>query len=279
MNRKLHACVGLAMTVLLAGNAAAAEKFGLVFDIQGNVEVRSADGKITRLEKEKHILYPVKEGDRLKTGAGAGKMVVVALKDKTGYELPAGCEAVVEGAGVKALKGTVRTHRSLSVSSGSPGGPIGAIVLRGTPPLPPVEAVAPADTAVLDPAPELRWAANCPTVKEMTLQLSEEGAEVLRTTVAGTSFRVPTGVLREGKRYSWAVDAGSCGRGEAEFSVPPDRGALRAELEQRRAAAVQLPERLSLLFTMIDRGLRQEARVELEKLKTEFPENRYLREL
>lgn len=259
----------------------AATKFGMVYEISGKAEIVNPLGKNTRLERGKHILLPVKVGDRIRTLENS-RVIVVSLGNKTGYEIAPNSEAKVESAAITATRGTVKVSSGYAVPSGQNTGPIGAIVLRGHDNGQCITPLSPVNSTVATLTPVLSWAVACNDVKVSLVRIIEDRKVLTEITANGTSVKVPAGVLKYGRTYAWIADAGQTSAGaESEFSIPSE--SMVEVIQERISARVpgekDLTTRLSYLFFLANNDLKDNARAELEQLQKEFPDNDYLKDL
>lgn len=258
-------------------NANAAERYGLVFDVQGNVEVQGADGKATKLKKTEHVLFPVNEGDRVKVAQG--KVVIVSLKENKGYELSSNSEGIIKNRKLVAVRGSARAIQGLNPPGKGVSGSIGGIVLRSIRPC--IKAVSPVNTNILDVTPELVWSNTCQGDKKVIVKVMSGEQMVFHTESAANSLKMPPGVLLYGKEYRWIIDGGKnrniSGGG---FTIVNEDEAK--EITQRiaffRERGDDLSYRLSYIFYLLDRNLNEAAKGEIQKLKRDYPENTYIRE-
>lgn len=259
----------------------AATKFGMVFEISGNAEIISPIGKNTHLERGKHILLPVKVGDRIKTLENS-RVIVVSLNNRTGYEIAPNSEARVENSGITAVRGDVKASSGYAVPSGQSSGPIGAMVLRGHDNGQCITPLSPANSSIITLTPVLSWSVACKDIKSASVRIIEDRKVLFEAPAIGTSVKVPAGVLKYGRTYAWIVDAGQTTAGaESEFSIPAE--AMVKSIEEKMSAHLlaeqDLTKRLSHLFFLANNDLKDSARGELEQLQKEFPDNDYLKEL
>lgn len=268
--------------VLLALPGYAATKFGLIYDIRGKAELVNPVGKSISLEKGKHILMPVRVGDRIKTGDHS-KVIIVSLKGKEGYEISPNSEAKVEGASVAALSGGVKASRGYNVPSGSSSGPMAAMVFRGASnPDRCITPVSPVNTTIISNSPELSWGITCKDVDKVTVRIIEDGKVSYEASTSTTSLKVPAAILKYGHDYAWTVDAGPvAGRAESEFSILSESqlASVKEKMAAYDPADKDLAKRMSYVFFLIETDLKDVARDEVEKLKKEFPDNYYLKDI
>ncbi|OPY72300.1 MAG: hypothetical protein A4E64_03002 [Syntrophorhabdus sp. PtaU1.Bin058] len=258
-------------------NVNAAERYGLVFDVQGNVEVQGADGKVTKLKKTEHVLFPVNEGDRVKVIQG--KVVIVSLKENKGYELASNSEGIVKNRKLVAVKGSVKEIQGLNPPGKGVSGSIGGIVLRSIRPC--IKTVSPVNTNIFDVTPELVWNNTCRGDKKVTVKIMSGEQMIFHAESAENALKIPPGVLQYGKEYRWIIDGGKnrniSGGG---FTIVSEDEAK--EIAQRiafyRERGDDLSYRLSYIFYLLDRNLNETAKAEIQKLKRDYPENTYIRE-
>ena len=105
--------------LLVPGLLFGAEKFGMVFDVKGVVVLKNALRKL-QLDKKKHILYPIRDGDTIVTG-GDGSLLIVSLKRKNGYEVSPDSVVIIKGGQAKVLEGSAKEKEGLIASAGSKG--------------------------------------------------------------------------------------------------------------------------------------------------------------
>lgn len=269
-----------AILVLMPGVLYAAENFGIVFDIQGKAELRTAKGGVVALSKGKHILRPVVEGDRI--DVADGKVLVVSVSDNRGYEIGSNSSAIVEKNSLKTLKGGVNVKDGYRIPSQSSGGPIGAIVLRNIAAETCISIISPVNTAVLSATPELKWQLLCKGAGSgLTIKVLLERQVVFEAVTEGDSLRLPEGVLSYGQTYRWLVDGGPYGIVGGTFNIP-DRDEVqrlteKADYYKRQTNDISM--RLSYLFFLASNRLNEMAAVEVEKLRKEFPDNEYMKGL
>jgi hypothetical protein len=259
----------------------AAAKFGLVYDIKGTAEIVNSLGKSTQLDRSRHLLLPVKVGDRIRTSANA-KVTVVALNSKIGYEIKGNSEGVVEANGIRSIKGELKSSAGYAVPTGQSSGPMGAIILRGRDKGECMTPISPANTSVVTLTPELSWSVNCKEISKVSLRIVENRKVIYSTATEGTSIKVPEGLLKYGRSYAWIIDAGQASAAvESEFSIPPDFqvGMIQEKMAANANGERDVTSRISYMFYLVENDLREQARAELDSLKKEFPENDYLKEL
>lgn len=260
----------------------AATKFGLVYDVKGKAELINTVGKSTALEKGKHILMPVRVGDKIRTGEES-KVMIVSLKGKSGFEIGPNSEAKVEIAAVVALSGMVKISSGYNVPSGSSSGPMAAMVFRGpTNPDRCITPVSPVSTTIITTSPTLSWGITCKDVAKVTVSIIEDGHVVYEKSTENTSLKIPADVLKHGYDYAWTVDAGPvAGRSESEFSILTESqiASVKGKMAAYDLTDKDIAKRLSYIFFLIENDLKDIARAEIEVLRREFPDNYYLKDI
>ena len=111
-----------------AGLAAAADRFGEVYDLEGAVKIVSADGRVTNLKPGQDLFYPIKEGDRIEVQQG--KAIIVSTAQR-GYEISANSAGAVRNGKMVTIKGTVTAKEGLRAPSGETARAMGGTVIRG----------------------------------------------------------------------------------------------------------------------------------------------------
>jgi hypothetical protein len=106
-----HLLLIIAFLLIVPGILFGEEKFGMVFDVKGTVVLKNPRKKLT-LEKKRHVLYPVRDGDTLVTGKN-GKLLIVSLKSKKGYELAPDSVVMIRNGHAKVLDGSVKEKEGL----------------------------------------------------------------------------------------------------------------------------------------------------------------------
>ena len=130
MLRKALLFIYLYLLIVLAGAglAAAADRFGEVYDLEGAVKIVSADGRVTNLKPGQDLFYPVKEGDRIEVYQG--KAIIVSTAQR-GYEISANSAGAVRNGKMVTIKGTVAAKEGLRAPSGETARAMGGTVIRG----------------------------------------------------------------------------------------------------------------------------------------------------
>lgn len=258
----------------------AATKFGVIYDISGKAEIISPAGKSFPLERGKHILLPVKVGDRIKTLENS-RVIVVSMNNKTGYEIVPNSEARVENGAITVMRGNVKISSGYAVPSGQSSGPIGAMVLRGHDSSRCLIPLSPSNGSIITLTPTLSWSVACKDIKPVSVRVTENSKLLFETAANGISVKMPAGVLKYGGTYAWSIDSGQAAAvAENKFSIPSE--AMIKSIEEKMAMNAQendLTKRLSYLFFLANNDLNDQARYELEQLQKEFPDNEYLKEL
>ncbi|MDD3844878.1 MAG: hypothetical protein PHC90_00815 [Syntrophorhabdaceae bacterium] len=267
-----------AAVVLTACPAGAAGQAGYIFDIQGNAQLRDSEGKTITLKRSEHILYAVKEGDRIKVEKG--RVVVASLKESKGYEICDNSEGMAKLGKVVAVRGKVSELKGLYAPGKTSAGSMGGFVVRSVRPC--IKALSPVSTTIIDPAPTLVWENRCPGDKKVTVKIISGATVLFSAESEGSLLRVPDKVLAYGNEYRWIVDSGKVNNvSGGVFSLPSQ--AQARELDQKIAAFKDRKEdlsfRLSYVFFLVDNNLNDLARAEVNALKTEFPDNEYLKKM
>lgn len=256
MTRKhLFAIIAVMVCLALVPSLAfGAARFGMIFEIQGTATLTKANGKTTTLDRATHILKPVKVGETI-TVAPGGKVVVVAMADKTGFEITSGTTARITADGVVASSGSVTTVAANSMPlSGSASGTYGTTVLRSASTDSCVNIASPRNTAVLDTTPMLAWDNACTGASEVTVRIYQDRAVVFEMTTNQPSFSVPQGVLEARQTYRWMVET-SAGKSGATFTTldAETSADLRAMSAEMSASNEQwLPNTLAYIFMMVN---------------------------
>jgi len=130
MLRKALLFIYLYLLIVLAGAglAAAADRFGEVYDFEGAVKIVSADGRVTNLKPGQDLFYPIKEGDRIEVYQG--KAIIVSTAQR-GYEISANSAGAVRNGKMVTIKGTVAAKEGLRAPSGETARAMGGTVIRG----------------------------------------------------------------------------------------------------------------------------------------------------
>ncbi len=261
----------------------AANKFGKIYDIEGTVRFIPVGGKEEKITRDKDLLRGVAEGDIIEV-RGAGRVVIASFADRRSYIIESDSIATMKQNEVKAIKGKVNIRqRSVYMGVGEAlGSPMLGIVLRGVQPC--VRTVAPVNTVILTLTPELKWQNSCsgsPKVEvEVLRDIDDE--RVYSTVTEGGSIELPKGTLSYGMVYRWVVK----GRGDYNVSLATIRIPLEEEarkialgIADYKMKTHELPDRFSLVYYLMEKGLNQQAQTEIESLAKEFPENAHLEEL
>lgn len=279
MTRKMLLMV---LLLVLPGVAQGAEKFGMVFDLKGTVELHGQDGKTIKLTRGKHILHPVYDGDRIKVSKD-GMILVVSVREGKGYNLGSNSSAAIKGGKFESLKGKVTITEGLKTPARSKdeAETVGAMVLRGGTDC--LKQVFPANTAILELQPTLNWDNQCSDGKHVLIRLlNEKGDTLFNGETTANELAVPEGKLVFGGRYKWIVyDTKSYTTSWSEFSIPDEAKTkqIKEAISQYERRNNDLPQRLSFVFFLIENNLKAESERELAKLGQEFPENNYIESL
>lgn len=267
-----------AVIMLAAGQARAAQQAGYIFDIQGTAQLKSADGKTIVLKRNEHLLYAIKDGDRIKVEKG--RVVVASLKESKGYEVSDNSEGIARLGKIVAVKGKIAELKGLHTPGKTSPGSMGGFVVRSVRPC--IKALSPVSTAIIDPAPKLAWENKCPGDKKVTLKIISGDTVLFSAESEGSSLKIPEKVLAYDHEYRWIVDSGKVNNvSGGVFSLPSqaeaeDIGKKIAAFEERKQ---DLSFRLSYVFFLVDNNLNDLAREQVRALKTDFPDNEYLKKM
>jgi hypothetical protein len=260
--------------------ALGAQKFGVIFDVKGNASIKSSTGKVTELKKSRHILRAVNVGDTIQVN-GAGKVLIVSLKDKKGYAVLSDTIAKAEQTKLAKLSGTINVKEGYNVPTGNVEGPLGATVLRNTLRELCIKALSPLNTAVLSLTPTLKWKNSCEGSKEVSIKVIKGRSIIFETMTDKTMEVIPSGILEQGQTYRWLIDGGPAnGIMGGTFSILDKETAAmiltkKAEFDKNS----NLPKRLNYLFMLMQENLLELADAEITRLKSDFPNNKYIQEL
>jgi hypothetical protein len=276
-------CAGIATMVCLLvipALAFGAQKFGVIFDVKGDASIKSATGKVTQLKKSKHILRAVKVGDIIQV-SGAGKVLIVSLKDKKGYEVLSDTTAKVEPSKLAQVSGTINVKEGYSVPTGSAKGSVGAIVLRNSLREVCIKTLSPLNTSVLTLTPTLKWKNACEGSKTVSAKVIKGRSIIYETTTDNNSVIIPADILKEGQTYRWLVDGGPANgiMGGTFSTLDKETAAMILAKKADSGQNANLPERLSYLFMLMEENLLESANSELSRLQSDFPNNKHIQEL
>jgi hypothetical protein len=97
-----------------------------------------------------------------------------------------------------------------------------------------------------------------------------------------STVTIPAGVLKEDQTYRWLIDGGPSSAILGGTIHTLDKNLADMISQQKASFAqqnIELPERLSFLFLLIDQNLVELSEAEIEKLKVDYPDNAFIREL
>jgi hypothetical protein len=282
MKRKFFLGLTIACVFLLIpGLVFAGEKFGLLFDIQGDAVIHSPSGKTTKLQRSRHILKPANIGDTIEVN-GEGRVIVVSLRDKKGYLVSSNTTAIIESTEVKAIKGMVDVKEGFNAPLSGGGGPIGATVLRAMLRNPCIRTISPLNTAIVTLRPKLKWENSCEGSKAVIVKVLADRKVIYDAKSHGNSITIPENVLSYEKTYRWLVDGGATyGIIGGTFSTVKEDVVEKFQDKYRKFSRGKKghTERLSYVFFLLENRLQMQAQAEIESLKKDFPENTYIQEL
>lgn len=272
----LICCIFAGMCI--AGDLYAAVQTGYIFDVQGSAQLTSAQGKKIVLKKGEHLLYAVKEGDRIKVEKG--KVVVASLKDSKGYEIGNNSEALAKPGTMVALKGSVSELKGLHAPGKAGSGSIGGFVVRGAKPC--IKALSPVSTAIISTVPTLSWENKCSGDKEVMIKIISGDSVLFSRQTRENSLAVPGNVLGYNKEYRWIVDSGKINNvSGGVFSIPSaeEVSELTRQIARFEESKSDISFHLSYVFFLIDNNLNDLARVQIKALKSEYPDNECLKKM
>lgn len=264
--------------IFMAGSLEAAVQTGYIFDIQGSAQLTSADGKKIVLNKSQHLLYAVKEGDWIKVEKG--KVVIASLKDSKGYEIGSNSEAVAKIGSVVAVKGSVSELKGLHAPGKAGSGSIGGFVVRGAKPC--IKALSPVNTSIITTTPTLNWENRCSGDKQVMVKIISGDSILFSRQTREDSLAVPANILAYNQEYRWIVDSGKVNNiSGGVFSIPAADEAreLSRQIALYEGSKNDISYYLSYVFFLIDNNLNDLARVQIKALKTEYPDNEYLKKM
>lgn len=275
-SNRIATVLSIALAILLASpiSSSGAQKFGMIFDLKGNVSIKKESGSIKQLDRAKDILSSLRDGDTITVGPG-GKVLIVSSADNTGYELLAGSSAVIKNGAIEKVSGTMNQLKGYKPSSaGGASGPIGAIVLRSTTDENScINTLSPRASNILYFSPELRWDNKCGT-KTVTLKVFQDRNIVYETASKESSVKLRDGLLKSGVHYRWIVEAGQQGHSGGSFSMLDQKASKSIlQMQSDTIRADSMPERLTYIFTLRESNLNDMADAEIAKLVSEFPDN------
>jgi len=266
------------VVVFGAGEVRAAGQAGYIFDIKGTAELKNSKGKTITLKRSEHILYAVREGDRIKVEKG--RVVVASLKESKGYEIGDNSEGMAMLGRMVAVRGKVSELRGLHTPSQTSSGSMGGFVVRSVRPC--IRATSPVSTTIIDPTPVLSWENKCPGDRKVTVKIISGDTVLFSAESEGSSLKVPEKVLAFGNEYRWIVDSGQVNNvSGGVFSLPSEAEAqeFSRKIATFRERKEDLSFRLSCVFFLIDNNLNDLARAEIKTLKADFPENEHIKKL
>lgn len=272
--------VFLGAMLLAPGTSHSAEKFGLLFSIEGKARLIDPAGKSFTLTRAKDILRPVMEGDTIEVAQG--RIVLVSLRSNEGYEFPPDSAGQVRAGRLVTVKGRIGTKSGLTAPKPDekPRGTLAGVVVRRAAHRC-IFVRSPAGAAIIDLTPTLGWLSHCKETKKVTIEISA-GKKVIYTAQTDTnSLKVPGSILQYGKTYRWAVKSSGLEEDSATFSILKQREAedIRARIASSMLNRADTAERLSLIFYLNEKGLIEQAGDEMRMLKEDFPGNEYVSDI
>lgn len=271
--------VGLLCALAFPFEGQASEKFGLIFDVQGNAVLSPRSGEQIVLAKGKDLLRPVFEGDSIEV-KGIGSVLVVSDLTGKGYELGPDSIGVVEMGDMTTLKGNITTKDGFSAPRAGEKGPLGVIVLRSANQGHCVKLLNPVGTAIENLTPVIQWQSSCKSGTTFVLKIMD-GRQFIHEVAVGTAEKhsVLANVLQHDKTYRWMIEtSGDSTFVGAAFSVVS--ASVSAEVNSKRIAYKSAPEdmarRLAYLLYIKHNYLNEDYAIEIGALKHDFPQSEFV---
>lgn len=264
-----------------SGGRARPTQFGLVFGIEGKVELKEPQVNPIRLNREKDILYIIRDGFKLRTYED-GKLIIFSLSDKMGYELTPNTLVMISGNKVAAIRGSVNKIEGLYYPESIPVMPKKEGVLVAHVPLSDscIRPLSPLSTSIITTTPSLTWENNCGEInRQVTIKLISDKRIIYQAITGDTYMKVPKDVLNFEKNYTWLVDGGENGIVGSTFSII-DEEDVKETLEKKYNYTQNiddLHERISYIYYLKFKGLNEMANSEIKMMKEDFPENPYIK--
>lgn len=112
--------------------------------------------------------------------------------------------------------------------------------------------------------------------------LDEKGDTLFNMETSANSVKIAENKLSYGALYKWLIyDTNSQSSSWTTFTIPEEGKvkSIREAVRQYESRANDLPQRLSFVFYLLENDLREAAEKEIGKLKSELPENDYIKKL
>jgi hypothetical protein len=262
------------------GSVTLPRNFGFIFGIKGKVDLRAPRENPVRLNPEKDLLRVIKEGDKLRTNED-GKLVIVSLSKKMGYELMPDTLVRITAGSMSVIRGNVNKIEGLYFPDNIPSMPEKAGVMVADFPLSDscIRPLSPLGTSIITTTPTFTWENECFGDKKVTVQLIANKRVVYQGLTGDTYMKVPKDVLDYEQECTWLVNGGRNGLVGGVFSIISEVG-IKEVLEKKYHKTQHkddLYERISYIFYLKNRGLIEMANAEIKSLKEEFPANPYIK--
>jgi len=261
----VRALLGLA-GLAWACAAWAADPVAFVTDVRGDVTLEGGG--------RPRFLAELVPGARLVLAPQAGAAVMYIVTGEE-FTLKGAGEFVVEGKGVRAVKGAAPASRvppqraSAAVLVEASRAATASLRMRSAGPAKDAAGLLyPVDARVATLQPTLRWGGTAGGATTVVVTTTS-GREVARGEVEGTTFR-PSSRLEAGQAYVWEVSAGSRRLGNARFETLA-AGAIQSA-DKARAQAKTFPDRVRLALVLQELGAAQDAREVWAQLAAERPD-------
>lgn len=257
------------------GVVAGPANFGLVYGIQGKVDLRSPREEPVRLNEKNDILRIVKNGDKLRTNED-GKLIIVSLSEKMGYELMPNTLVRIVFNELSTVRGTVNRIEGLYFPKSLPARLGNGIMVANTPREKScIRIVSPQDTSIITATPTLKWENDCKGNKKVTVKLISNQRIVYQAITGDTYMKIPKDVLDFEQTCTWLVDGGKNGIVGGVFSILSEfdvKEALDMKFHYTRHEG-DMHERVSYIFYLKHMNLSAMANAEVIRMKKDFPEN------
>ena len=283
MNKNVFICFVFALAVMCHGNADAieAESVAMVTDLTGKAVVLEKSGKRTI-----SILSEIKSGTKVQLDDKA-HMVILYLKSSQEYEIQGSSIVQFNLTQPESIGGNKPSKRNALFGAGGDGVHIkpamvaeAAIRMRGQEPT--VKLLNLVDTLTLDTSPQFQWGPTNPDLKYKFIIMNEAGEILLKTLVAGNSYKLPISVVLDDKQvYTWKITSvPSVGM---KYTAAGDFGVAPAELRKmakniRPLDGAQLSERVAFAIWLEQMNLMDEARKYWKAASAERPDDQQLAE-
>jgi hypothetical protein len=261
-----------------AGFAAGPAHFGLIYDIQGKVDMKRSREEPVRLKSSKDILRVVKDGDKIKTEED-GKLILVSLSDKIGYELMPNTLVMITANKITTVRGTVNKIEGLYTPKSIPAQPEKEIMVSEIPQkVSCLSTVSPLNTSIITTTPTLKWENSCEGSKKVTVKLISDRRVIYQAITGDTYMKIPKEVLNFEQTCIWIIHSGETGIVGSTFSILSEDDVKEA-LEMKYNYVQhegEMHQYLSYVFYLKSKGLREMADTEITRIKKDFPENTHI---